>query len=54
MTRTAYGPDELYTRMAWESFDEWPWLSARAGLPILYRLGVLFFFQRVEPCEAGA
>jgi glycine/D-amino acid oxidase-like deaminating enzyme len=49
MTRTAYGPAEVYARMAWESLDQWRWLSARAGLPIFYRLGVLFFFQRMEP-----
>jgi glycine/D-amino acid oxidase-like deaminating enzyme len=49
VTRTAYGRDEIYTRMAWESLEEWRWLSARAGLPIFHRLGVLFFFQRQEP-----
>lgn len=49
MTRTAYGPDELYARMAWESLEQWQWLSARAGLPVFHRLGVLFFFARLEP-----
>ena len=44
MTRTAYGPDEVYTRMAFESLVEWRWLSARSGLPIFHPLGVLFFF----------
>jgi glycine/D-amino acid oxidase-like deaminating enzyme len=52
MTRTAYGPDEVYTRMAWESLDQWKWLSSRAGLPIFHRVGVLFFFERAEPYVA--
>lgn len=49
MTRTAYGPDKVYTRMAWESLEEWRWLSGLAGLPIFHPLGVLFLFSRVEP-----
>lgn len=49
MTRGAYGGDEVYTRMAWDSLDEWRTLSAAAGLPIFHETGVLFFFPRVEP-----
>ena len=49
MTRGAYGADEVYTRMALESLAEWRQLSARAGLPIFHRIGVLFFFPHVEP-----
>lgn len=49
MTRTAYGLDEIYTRMAWDSLEDWRWLSARSGLPVFHRLGVVFFFQRLEP-----
>ena len=49
MTRGAYGRDEIYTRMALDSLVEWRGLSARAGLPIFHRTGVLFFFPRVEP-----
>jgi glycine/D-amino acid oxidase-like deaminating enzyme len=49
MTRAAYGPDEIYARMAWESLAEWKGLSTRAGLPLFHRTGVLFFFPRVEP-----
>lgn len=49
MTRTAYGPDEIYARMAWESLPEWKWLSSRSGLPVFHETGVLFFFPRVEP-----
>lgn len=49
MTRTVYGPEDVYTRMAWESLDEWRWLSSRAGLEIFVPTGVLLFFERVEP-----
>jgi sarcosine oxidase len=49
MTRTVYGRDEIYTRFAWESLDEWRWLSGRSGLPIFHPTGVLFFFGRGEP-----
>jgi sarcosine oxidase len=49
ITRTAYGRDAVYSRMAWESLSDWQWLSARAGLPIFHPIGVLFFFQKMEP-----
>jgi monomeric sarcosine oxidase len=49
MTRTVYGRDEIYTRFAWESLDEWRWLSSRSGLPVFHPTGVLFFFGRREP-----
>jgi sarcosine oxidase len=49
MTRTVYGRDEIYTRFAWESLDEWRWLSGRSGLPIFHPTGVVFFFGRREP-----
>src|SRR4029453_12176241 len=49
MTRTAYGRDEIYSRMAWESLGDWRWLSERSGLPVFHRLGVLFFASRLEP-----
>jgi monomeric sarcosine oxidase len=49
MTRGAYGADEVYTRMALESLEEWEHLSARAGLPIFHRTGVLFFFPEADP-----
>ena len=48
MTRGSYGADEVYTRMAWDSLPEWRGLSARAGLPLFHRTGVLFFFPREE------
>lgn len=52
MTRTAYGRDELYTRFAWESLEDWRWLSGRSGLPIFHPIGVVFFFPRIEPYVA--
>jgi sarcosine oxidase len=48
MSRTVYGRDEIYTRFAWESLDEWRWLSGRSGLPIFHPTGVVFFFGRRE------
>jgi glycine/D-amino acid oxidase-like deaminating enzyme len=48
LTRGSYGPDEVYTRMAWDSLAEWSALSARAELPLFHRAGVLFFFPKAE------
>jgi glycine/D-amino acid oxidase-like deaminating enzyme len=48
MTRSIYGPDLVYTRMALDSLDQWRWLSGRSGLPILHACGVLMFFRRRE------
>ena len=49
MTRTIYGADDVYTRMAWDSLEDWRWLSSRSGLPILYPIGMLMFFAKREP-----
>lgn len=49
MTRGAYGTDDIYTRMAWDSLRDWRALSATADLPLLHQTGVLFFFARPEP-----
>jgi len=49
MTRTIYGADDVYTRMAWDSLEDWRWLSSRSGLPILHPIGVLMFFGKREP-----
>jgi sarcosine oxidase len=49
MTRTIYGADDVYTRMAWDSLADWRWLSSRSGLPILHAIGVLMFFGKREP-----
>src|SRR5262245_54154184 len=49
MTRTVYGRDEIYTRFALESLDQWRWLSGRSGLPVFHPTGVVFLFGRREP-----
>lgn len=46
MTRSIYGADEVYTRMATESLADWRALSGRAGLPVFHPVGVLMFFGR--------
>ena len=48
MMRTTYGRDEIYTRFAWESLDDWRWLSDRSRLPLFHPTGVVFFFGRRE------
>jgi sarcosine oxidase len=52
MTRTVYGRDEIYTRFALESLDQWRWLSGRSGLPVFHPTGVVFLFGRREPYVA--
>lgn len=47
MTRGTYGRDEIYTRMALESLEEWKRLSARSALPLFHNAGVLFCFQEM-------
>jgi len=54
MTRTTYGADELYTSMAWDSLEDWRWLSQRSGLPVFHQTGVLFFFGKPEPYYVGS
>lgn len=49
LTRTTYGPAALYSQMAWQSLEQWRWLSASQELPLFHPIGVLFFFPRVEP-----
>jgi sarcosine oxidase len=41
--RVSYGADPLYSPMAQASLAAWDALSARQGLPILHRTGVLWF-----------
>jgi sarcosine oxidase len=48
LTRGSYGSDEVYTRMAFDSLAQWKWLSDLAGLPVLHRTGIVFFFQKRE------
>jgi sarcosine oxidase len=47
MTRATYGRDEIYTRMALASLEEWKRLSRRASLPLFHEIGVLFFFEQM-------
>jgi glycine/D-amino acid oxidase-like deaminating enzyme len=49
LTRGAYGKDNIYTRMAFDSLAEWKALSAASGLPVFHECGVLFFFPTEEP-----
>lgn len=49
MTRSDYGADEIYTRMAVDSLPEWKALSDDAGLPVFHKTGVLFLFQGETP-----
>jgi len=49
LIRTAYGADDVYTRMAWDSLAEWRRLSEAAELPLFHPTGILFFFEREEP-----
>jgi glycine/D-amino acid oxidase-like deaminating enzyme len=49
LTRAAYGPDALYSRMARNSLAEWKALSEQCDLPIFVPGGILFFFPREEP-----
>lgn len=43
LTRGAYGKDEIYTRMAFDSLPQWKSLSRVSGLPIFIPSGVVFF-----------
>ncbi len=47
MTRGTYGRDEIYTRMALDSLEEWKRLSRRSELPLFHQAGVLFWFQEM-------
>ena len=48
LTRAAYGKDEVYTRMAFDSLPQWKGLSAVAGLPIFFACGVIFFSRTAD------
>ena len=47
MTRSDYGADEIYTRMAVSSLGEWKQLSDRSALPLFHPHGVLYFFNQM-------
>ncbi len=40
--RCSYGPDEVYTRMAWHSLSLWSSFFERTGRSLLHRTGVLW------------
>jgi sarcosine oxidase len=40
--RAGYGADEIYSRWATESLQDWQWLCAATGQPLLARTGALF------------
>jgi sarcosine oxidase len=48
LTRTIYGADDVYTRMARDSLEDWRWLSGQSRLPVFHPSGVLMFFSRQE------
>jgi len=48
LTRAAYGKDEIYTRMAFDSLPQWKALSAASGLPIFVPCGVVFFSGKAD------
>jgi monomeric sarcosine oxidase len=48
--RMGYGPDELYTRWAWRSLEQWQALSARAGgATLFHETGVLWMAHEQDP-----
>jgi sarcosine oxidase len=44
--RAAYGPDEVYTRMAMRSLGLWSAFFVRSGVDLLHRTGVLWMAKR--------
>jgi glycine/D-amino acid oxidase-like deaminating enzyme len=48
MTRSIYGRDAIYARMALASLAEWRALSDDASLPLFHPIGFLFLFARME------
>jgi glycine/D-amino acid oxidase-like deaminating enzyme len=52
MTRAAYGKDDVYTRMAHDSLQEWKALSSAGDLPLFHPTGVLFMFQSEQAFAA--
>jgi len=47
--RRGYGPDEIYSRSANRSLEEWRQLSDRTGQPLFYRTGVLWLAREDDP-----
>lgn len=47
--RRAYGPDEIYSRSADQSLEQWRDLSERSAQPLFYRTGVLLLAREDDP-----
>jgi monomeric sarcosine oxidase len=48
--RMGYGPDELYTRWAWRSLEQWQALASRAGaVTLFHETGVLWMAHEQDP-----
>src|SRR5690348_14279296 len=47
--RMGYGADEIYTRMAMRSLDQWQALFQRTGEPLFQRTGVLWMARQADP-----
>jgi glycine/D-amino acid oxidase-like deaminating enzyme len=52
--RIAYGPDELYSRMAARSLDRWQELFAASGRPLFKKTGVLWLAMLGDKYAANA
>jgi glycine/D-amino acid oxidase-like deaminating enzyme len=52
--RLSYGGDPIYSPMARESLAQWDALSARSPLPLLHRVGVLWFSPADDKYMAGS
>jgi sarcosine oxidase len=51
--RRAYGPDEIYSRSADRSLEQWRDLSDRSAQPLFYRTGVLLLAREDDPYSAS-
>ncbi len=47
--RRGYGPDEIYSRSADQSLEQWRDLSERTGQSLFYRTGVLWLAREDDP-----
>ena len=47
--RMGYGPDEIYTRSAWQSLSAWKEILARAGESLFRQTGVLWLEHEGDP-----
>ena len=47
--RRGYGPDEIYSRSADRSLEQWRQMSDRTGQPLFYHTGVLWLAREDDP-----